>query len=130
MNLWNSYAPTNSNSITSGPVAARTFEAVVCRIISGDTIHIRRTDDAASAGKPNAERRIQLSSIRQPQTKDPKQAGYAAEAREFLRKRLIGKAVTVQMDYIKPKEGDFDEREYATIKTNRESNIGEALIQR
>lgn len=47
---------------------------------------------------------------------DPKQAFYAQEAREFLRKKLIGKHVKVNIDFIRPREGDFDERECATIQ--------------
>jgi hypothetical protein len=47
---------------------------------------------------------------------DPKQAYYAQEAREFLRKRLIGKHVKVTVDFIRPKEGDYDERECATVR--------------
>jgi staphylococcal nuclease domain-containing protein 1 len=46
---------------------------------------------------------------------DPKQAHYAHEAREFLRKKLIGKHVKVRVDFIRPKEGEFDERECATV---------------
>ena len=49
-------------------------------------------------------------------TSDPKQAFYAQEAKEFLRKRLIGKHVKVTVDFIRPAEGDFEERECATIK--------------
>ena len=47
---------------------------------------------------------------------DPKQAHYANEAREFLRKKLIGKHVKVTIDFIRPKEGEFDERECATVR--------------
>ena len=47
---------------------------------------------------------------------DPKQAYYANEAREFLRKKLIGKHVKVTIDFIRPKEGEFDERECATVR--------------
>lgn len=47
---------------------------------------------------------------------DPKQAYYANEAREFLRKKLIGKHVKVMIDFIRPKEGDFEERECATVR--------------
>jgi staphylococcal nuclease domain-containing protein 1 len=47
---------------------------------------------------------------------DPKQAHWAHEAREFLRKRLIGKAVRVHVDYVKPKDGEFGERECATVR--------------
>lgn len=129
LNLWRDYQPpaTSATALSSQPVAARTFDAVVSRIISGDTIQVRRKD-AQGLGP---ERRIQLSSIRQPQAKDPKQAGYAAEAREFLRKRLIGRTVSVQMDYVKPKDGDFDEREYATVRSGgKDADVGELLISR
>lgn len=47
---------------------------------------------------------------------DPRQAFYAQEAREFLRKRLIGKNVKVYIDFIRPREGEFEERECATIR--------------
>ena len=47
---------------------------------------------------------------------DPKQAFYAQEAREFLRKRLIGKHVKVHIDFVRPKEGEYDERECATVR--------------
>lgn len=51
-----------------------------------------------------------------PRQSDPKQAHYANEAREFLRKKLIGKHVKVMIDFIRPKEGDFEERECATVR--------------
>ena len=47
---------------------------------------------------------------------DSKQAHYANEAREFLRKKLIGKHVKVTIDFIRPKEGEFEERECATVR--------------
>ncbi|SPO36247.1 related to 100 kDa protein P100 [Pseudozyma flocculosa] len=130
LNLWKSYKPAASSAtaLSAQPVAARTFDAVVSRIISGDTIQVRRVDKDGSLAP---ERRIQLSSIRQPAVKDAKQAGYAAEAREFLRKRLVGKTVSVQMDYVKPKEGNFDEREYATVRSGgKDVDVGELLIAR
>jgi len=46
---------------------------------------------------------------------DPKQAYCADEAQEFLRKKLIGKHVKVMIDFIRPKEGEFNERECATV---------------
>ena len=53
---------------------------------------------------------------------DPKQAYWAHEAREFLRKRLIGKHVKVQVDFIRPKEGEFEERECATIRYGNQNS--------
>ena len=56
-----------------------------------------------------------MTSVRFRQS-DPKQAHYANEAREFLRKKLIGKHVKVTVDFIRPKEGEFEERECATVR--------------
>jgi len=47
--------------------------------------------------------------------KDPKEAFYNVEAREYLRKKLIGKRVSVTVNFIKPAEGEFEERTCATI---------------
>jgi len=47
---------------------------------------------------------------------EPKQSFYAHEAREFLRKKLIGKHVKVYIDFIRPRDGDFEERECATVR--------------
>jgi staphylococcal nuclease domain-containing protein 1 len=47
---------------------------------------------------------------------DSKQAYYAQEAREFLRRRLIGKHVQVTVDFIRPREGEYEEREAATVR--------------
>ena len=47
---------------------------------------------------------------------EPKQAHWAQEAREYLRKKLIGKHVKVHIDFIRPREGEFEERECATIR--------------
>ncbi|KAJ2913134.1 hypothetical protein MD484_g7282, partial [Candolleomyces efflorescens] len=58
-------------------------------------------------------------------------AAYANEAREFLRKRLIGKHVKVHIDFVRPREGEFEERECATIRYgNQGSNVAEQLIER
>ncbi|CEH17477.1 Transcriptional coactivator p100 [Ceraceosorus bombacis] len=141
--MWKNWQPASSQtngagaghaaSASSNPSAAtlpRNFDAVVTRIVSGDTVHVKRDDAHAQ------EERIYLSSIRQPQPKDEAQAGYAHEAREFLRKRLIGKPVRVQIDYIKRGDGQNEERRCATIltttgsKETKGASVGELLIQR
>lgn len=129
LNVWQSYAPAAKNEDAFvANTFSRTFEATVLRIISGDTILVRRNDNSG-------EQRLQLSSIRQPSTKDEKQAGYAHEARELLRKRLVGKVVSVNVDYIKKEQGT-DDRLFATIRAitgNKElrgTEIGDMLLQR
>ncbi|TCD62798.1 hypothetical protein EIP91_006391 [Steccherinum ochraceum] len=114
-------AKSNGPAVNGG---SRSFDATVVRVWSGDQISVVEKDN----GK---ERRLQLSSTRGPKLSDPKQAFYAQEAREFLRKRLIGKHVKVHIDFIRPKEGEFDERECATIHIgNQNVNIAEQLIDK
>ena len=47
---------------------------------------------------------------------DYKFGGLASEARELLRRRLIGKQVHISVDYIRPKEGDYEAKECVTMK--------------
>ncbi|KIM20084.1 hypothetical protein M408DRAFT_30677 [Serendipita vermifera MAFF 305830] len=108
---------------SSAKPSDRTIEGHVVRVWSGDQITI-----VDKAGK---ERRVQLSSTRAPKTTDPKQAFYAAEAKEFLRKKLIGKTVRAHVDFIRPQEGIYDERENATIKFGpNHLNVAEQLIEK
>lgn len=79
----------------------------VARILNADTIFIR-----ARAGQ---EKKVNLSSIRQPKPSDPKQSPFSAEAKEFLRKKLIGKHVKVVIDGKKPASEGYEERDVATV---------------
>ncbi len=133
-------APALSKSISGATnCTERTFEGSVIRVWSGDRISILTKD-----GK---ERRVQLSSTRGPKCvhpllmltglhvdhkvdrlSDPKQAYYAHEAREFLRKKLIGKHVRIQVDFIRPREGEYEERESATVRVgNQGVSVDESL---
>ncbi|RDB25021.1 Nuclease domain-containing protein 1 [Hypsizygus marmoreus] len=120
-------APTATATRTNGTTAtglAKTFDATVVRVWSGDQVSVVEKE----SGK---ERRLQLSSTRGPKLSDPKQAYYAQEAREFLRKKLIGKHVKVHIDFVRPREGDFEERECATIHYGgQNANIAEQLIEK
>lgn len=95
-------------------------EAVVSRVFSADTLFIRN--------KTGTERRVNLSSIRQPKTTDPKQSPFNAEAKEFLRKRLIGKHVKVVVDGKRPATEGYDEREMVTISSNGK-NVALGLVE-
>ncbi|ETW80350.1 hypothetical protein HETIRDRAFT_384869 [Heterobasidion irregulare TC 32-1] len=117
-------ATSSGKSVTVANGASRSFDATVVRVWSADQISVTEKD----GGK---ERRLQLSSTRGPKISDAKQAYYAQEAREFLRKKLIGKHVKVHIDFIRPREGDFEERECATIRYgNQNINIAEQLIEK
>ncbi|CAG8747460.1 4242_t:CDS:2, partial [Cetraspora pellucida] len=82
------------------------FEGTVTRIVSGDTLNVRVN-----------------------RTGDPKCPEYNFEAKEFLRKKLIGKPVRVIIDYQKPASEGYEAKECATIKLG-EFNPAEALIER
>ncbi|KAJ7178432.1 hypothetical protein C8R43DRAFT_459314 [Mycena crocata] len=120
-------APAAVTSKSNGNAAngqTRVFDATVIRVWSGDQISVVEKD----TGK---ERRLQLSSTRGPKLSDPKQAQYAQDAREFLRKKLIGKHVKITVDFIRPRDGDFDERECATVRYGgQNANIAEQLIEK
>ncbi|TKA22772.1 hypothetical protein B0A50_07874 [Salinomyces thailandicus] len=88
-------------------------EAIVSRVFSADTLFIRN--------KSGQEKRINLSSVRQPKPTDPKQSPFGAEAKEFLRKRVIGKHVKVSIDGKRPATEGYDEREMATVLNNNKN---------
>ncbi|EPQ57603.1 hypothetical protein GLOTRDRAFT_99467 [Gloeophyllum trabeum ATCC 11539] len=117
-------AKTNGTGQPTTKGDSQSFEGVVTRVWSGDQVSVLERD----TGK---ERRLQLSSTRSPKLSDPKQAHYANEAREFLRKKLIGKHVRVHVDFTRPREGEFEERECATIRYGgHHANIAEQLIEK
>ncbi|CAA7035138.1 unnamed protein product [Microthlaspi erraticum] len=105
--MWANYVPPASNSKA---IHDQNFTGKVVEVVSGDCLVV--ADDSVPFGSPIAERRVCLSSIRSPKMGNPrreeKPAPYAREAREFLRQRLIGKQVMVQMEYsrkISPADG-------------------------
>ena len=98
------------------------FDGTVVRIWSGDTISV-------VSQATGTEYKLTLSSIRQPKQKDAREGPYAAEAKEFLRSRLIGKRVHVHIEYIRPASDGFEERTCATI-TLAGINMAEALLNK
>ena len=95
-------------------------EATVVRVHNADTIYIKdRSGD---------ERRVSISSIRQPKPKDPQQAPFSAEAKEYLRKKLIGKHVKVTVDGRKAATEGFEEQDAVTIIVNGK-NVALQLVE-
>ncbi|KAK1750262.1 nuclease domain-containing protein 1 [Echria macrotheca] len=95
-------------------------EVTVTKIIGADTIIVRN--------KAGTEKRISLSSIRGPRTGEPTEAPFRDEAKESLRKKLIGKHVKISIDGSKPATDDFEARDVATVTYNGK-NIGLQLVQ-
>ncbi|KAG2208754.1 hypothetical protein INT47_007853 [Mucor saturninus] len=111
---------------------ATEFDATVVRIVTGDTIIVKT--------KAGVEKKIQLASVKQAprgtgstapnsKSRDIKEVGYQFEAREFLRKKLIGKPVHVTIDYHKPAQDGFEAKDCATVIASNH-NIAEQLIVR
>lgn len=89
--------------------AGKKYEAMVARVWSGDSV---------SVVVNGTEKRVFLSSVRLPRQSETKLAGLVAEARESLRKRIVGKTVSVTLDYVKPADQGFEERECVTVRTH------------
>ncbi|XVF23815.1 hypothetical protein REPUB_Repub13aG0072000 [Reevesia pubescens] len=98
LRIWTNYIPPATNSKA---IHDQNFKGKVVKVLSEDCIVV--ADDSISYGSAFAERRVNLSSIRCSKMgnprRDEKHASYAWEAKEFLRTRLIGRQVNVQMEY-------------------------------
>jgi staphylococcal nuclease domain-containing protein 1 len=96
------------------------LEATVTKIFSADVIYVRN--------KTGVEKRINISSVRGPRQTDAAEAPFRDEAKEFLRKRLIGKHVRLSIDGSRPATGEYEAKEVATVTYN-DKNIGLLLVQ-
>jgi staphylococcal nuclease domain-containing protein 1 len=96
------------------------FNGTVTKIISGDTIVVERDSDGQ-------ELKVTLSSIRQPRVKE--EGFYQMEAKEYLRSKLIGKKVSVNLEYKKAATGDFEERSCGSVFLGS-MNVAEALLNK
>ncbi|XP_075530608.1 staphylococcal nuclease domain-containing protein 1 [Dermacentor variabilis] len=135
LRLWKDYKPTGI------PIDAKEqrFEGKVMEVINADALVVKVGD--------NELRKIFLSSIRPPkrpeEPKEPASGGggggkernfrplydipFMYEAREFLRKKLIGKQVQVCIDYKQPASNSFPEKTCCTV-TIGGINVAEALV--
>ncbi|KAF3014257.1 hypothetical protein G7054_g7521 [Neopestalotiopsis clavispora] len=95
-------------------------DMTVSKIVASDTIYVR--------SKTGEEKQVSLSSIRAPRAKEPAEAPFRDEAKEFLRKKLIGKHVKVTIDGQKPASEGFEARDVATI-TEKGKNINLQLVE-
>jgi staphylococcal nuclease domain-containing protein 1 len=122
-------AQTNKRGLFKDHVAKITtqggnLEATVTKIFSADTVYVRN--------RAGAEKRINLSSVRGPRPSDQAEAPFRDEAKEFLRKKIIGKHVRMSIDGSRAATEEYDAKEVATITLNEKSgdkNIGLLLVQ-
>ncbi|KAJ8031554.1 nuclease domain-containing protein 1 [Holothuria leucospilota] len=130
LKLWKEYIAAPTIDITE-----KTLSGKVVEVVNADALVIK-----TSSGEF---RRINLASIRPPrlgpfgedQPKNERRIRplydipYMFEAREFLRKKLIGKKVNVTVDYIKPASDGYPEKTCATVNVG-DINVGEALVSK
>lgn len=89
-NIWQGYVPTNTGQVK----LSDDFRGKVVEVVSGDCVVVK---DATSG----QERRVNFSSLMAPRmgTRERQPDDWAVEAKEFLRKKLIGQEVHVKMEY-------------------------------
>eukprot|EP00124_Ichthyophonus_hoferi_P001257 Ihof_evm5s61 gene=Ihof_evmTU5s61 len=111
----------------AGFAGEKEFVAKVVEICNAETIVVK--------DKTGALRRLTISSIRGPKAPEgvkPKNhfdTPYLYEAKEFMRKRMIGKNVRIIVDFVKPANEGFPERTCVTVMDGT-VNIGEALVSK
>ena len=108
---------------------ADTWVGTVVEVVNADALMVQ--NNATQEVK-----KLFLASVRPPPRPEGEKVTRALydvpfmfEAREFLRTRLIGKKVTVHVDYIQPKSDAYPEKVCASIFTQDGNvNVAEALI--
>eukprot|EP00127_Corallochytrium_limacisporum_P002733 Clim_evm42s136 gene=Clim_evmTU42s136 len=134
--IWKNYDAATAQSSTAG-LSEKKYQGRVVEIYSPEAIGVLHGSGDI--------RRVHLSSLRQVKSKpgeeksdEPQQKGglsihltnpWIHDAREYIRKKLIGKPVTVEIDYIKPANEGYPEKVCATVKQGT-LNVAEALIAR
>lgn len=120
-NIWKSHVSKVSKSSSGTEIApGKVLHADVVRIISADTIVLKLTN--------GTETTVQLASIRSPRASDPSQAPFAPPAKEFVRKRIIGKSITATIESIREGNENYDERPMVTLRTPSGVNLGKELV--
>jgi len=137
--IWKDYKPSESTI----NIKERNYTAKVCEIVNGDSMIVK-------VGEKGDYRKIFLASIRPPRAVQagevpegtappPREARirarplydvpYMFEAREFLRKKLIGKRVNVQVDYVQPENQGFPAKTCCSV-SSAGIDIGEAIVSK
>ena len=153
--LWKDWTPSTGPEIDE---SEKNFSGFVAEIVSADTLNVKlangdwkkvslasirppRQQDAAAAAAAKTGDDV-AAAAPAPKAAAAASGGGAAprfrplydvpfmfEAREFLRKKLIGKKVSVVVDYIQPASAALPERLCCTV-TIGGTNIAEALVSK
>lgn len=131
LRLWKDYTGPTGPQVSAKD---KEFVGKVVEIVNGDAIMVKRSKHET--------KKIHLASIRPPRLPEsraerPKGGTFRPlydipfmfEAREFLRKKLIGHNVNVTVDYIQPENNDFPEKCCCTVSIGG-VNVAEALVSK
>lgn len=133
LRIWKDYSP-----LSAGPtidIKDKSFQGKVVECVNGDALVVKTAEGqfkkcflaSIKPPRPLGETDATKSSVRV--TRPLYDIPYMYEAREFLRKKLIGKKVNVEVDYIQPPNQGFPEKTCCTI-TIGGINIAEALVSK
>lgn len=111
--MWRNYVKKTVDNSAATPATA-------IRVFSADTIFVKTSTIA--------EKRLNISSIRGPRQNEASEAPFRDAAKEFLRKKLIGKQIRFIIDGKKAANGEYEEKEVATVLLN-DTNINLLLVQ-
>ena len=150
--IWKDFKPsgTLSNGSAEKDVSMEPFEAKVVEIANTDALVVK-----VLSGKQSGKfMKIHLAGLRPPRFEDFGEAGtkmreiidqkaseksgprfrplydipFMFQGREFLRKKIIGKKVTVTVEYVQPASNNFPDRLCCTVVQGTSMNIAEALV--
>ena len=130
LRIWVDYKPPASKVSDKD----RDFSGKVIEIVNGDALVILKSDQST--------KKIFLASIRPPRLDENEkrpQSGkvfrplfdipWLYEAREFLRRKLIGQKVNITVDYVQPAQNNYPEKTCCTVKIN-DINVAEAMVHK
>lgn len=110
----------HKNHVARNASSNDNIDGQVTRVLSADVIFVRN--------RMGIEKRIGLSSVRGPRSTDPAESPYRDEAKEFLRKRIIGKNIHMSIDGSSPATDEYNAKDVATV-TFHDKNIGLLMVQ-
>ncbi|EAA11810.3 staphylococcal nuclease domain-containing protein 1 [Anopheles arabiensis] len=127
LRLWKDYKPPAALANTKD----KELVGTVMEVYNGDAVLVK---------VGTVSKKVFFSSIRPPRPKEddgPRAKNsrplydipYMFEAREFLRKKLIGKRVTCTLDYVAPARDNYPEKYCYTVRLD-DQNIAEAMLER
>lgn len=118
LNMWKGLPAAAAVTPTvSGLAVGKTTSAVISKVVSADTLDVHVGDKDVC---------VQLASVRAPRKNDQPQ--WAAAAKEYVRKKYIGKTCDVLVEAVRAATDQFEERPLVTVTVDGR-NIGAEIIR-